>query len=89
MKIILKDIGKFQELLLRKGFTKRELGRQASISEVYALQIANGDRNPGAKVARRICEALEVEFGDIFFIMDACKSKLASKQDTKNSAASN
>jgi len=75
MKIILKDIGNFHVLLLRKGFTKRELGRQAGISEVYAQQIANGDRNPGAKVARRICESLEVEFDDIFFIADACNCK--------------
>jgi|GEM_PF-682919 len=75
MKINLKDIEKFHELLLRKGFTRRELGRQAGISEVYAQQISNGDRNPGAKVARRICESLEVEFDDIFFIVDARNSK--------------
>jgi len=77
MKIILKDIGQFHELLLRKGFTRRELGRRAAISEVYAQQIANGERNPGAKVARRICECLEVEFDDIFFIHHArnCKQK--------------
>lgn len=83
MKIILKDIEKFHELLLRKGFTRRELGRQAGISEVYAQQIANGDRNPGAKVARRICESLTVEFEDIFFIFDAHKSK----QNDKNIVA--
>lgn len=75
MKIILKDIGKFQELLLRKGFSKRGLGRQAGISEVYAQQITKGDRNPSAKVAKRICESLEVEFDDIFFIADACNCK--------------
>ncbi|MEN6462216.1 MAG: helix-turn-helix transcriptional regulator [Syntrophomonas sp.] len=68
MKIILKDIEQFNELLLRKGFTKRELARQSNISEVYAQQIANGDRNPGTKVAKRICESLTVEFDDIFFI---------------------
>jgi len=81
MKIILKDIGNFQVLLLRKGFTKRELGRQAGISEVYAQQIANGDRNPGAKVARRICESLEVEFDDIFFIVEACNCKQGEKNN--------
>lgn len=75
MKIILKDIGKFHELLLRKGFTKRALGRRAGISEVYAQQIANGDRNPSAKVAKKICESLEVEFDDIFFIVGACNCK--------------
>ncbi|HBK53680.1 MAG TPA: XRE family transcriptional regulator [Syntrophomonas wolfei] len=75
MKIILKDIGKFNELLLRKGFTRRELGRQASISEVYAQQISNGDRNPGAKVAKRICETLEVDFDEIFFVSNVCKSE--------------
>jgi len=75
LKIILKDIVHFNELLLRKGFTKRELARRSNISEVYAQQIANGDRNPGTKVAKRICESLTVEFDDIFFIQDirTCK----------------
>lgn len=75
MKITLKNIEDFNQLLLRKGFTKRELAKQSSISEVYAQQIANGDRNPGTKVAKRICESLNVEFDDIFFIQDirTCK----------------
>lgn len=72
MKIQLKDKYRLQELLLRKGFSKRELGRKAHISEVYSQQICNGDRNPSAKVAKRICEALEVTFDDIFFITRAC-----------------
>jgi len=75
MKIVLKDTEKFNEMLLRKGFTKRELGRRSGISEVYSQQIANGDRNPGAKVAKRICESLEVDFDDIFFVIDIRKSK--------------
>ncbi len=78
-KIILKDIEKFNGLLLRKGFTKRELARQSKISEVYAQQIANGDRNPGAKVAKRICESLDVEFDAIFFVQDVRKCKQKNK----------
>lgn len=83
MKIVLKDLDKFQELLLRKGFTKRELSRKAGISEVYAQQISNGERNPGTKVAKRICEALALEFDDIFFVADIRKSG----QDSRSNVA--
>ncbi|MGB9847405.1 MAG: helix-turn-helix transcriptional regulator [Desulfotomaculales bacterium] len=75
MKIKLKNPLEFQELLLRKGFTQRAFGRAIGVAESYACQIANGERNPGPGVAKKICEVLEVEFDDIFFIMHACKSK--------------
>jgi transcriptional regulator with XRE-family HTH domain len=76
MKIKLKDPLKFQELLLRKGFTQRAFGRAIGVTESYACQIANGERNPGPAVAKKICELLEIEFDDIFFIVHACKSKI-------------
>ncbi|OCT12532.1 hypothetical protein A8709_32440 [Paenibacillus pectinilyticus] len=74
MKISVKDIALLNELLLKKGFTQRGLGREINISEVYAHQVLNGKRNPGPKIAKDIAEALNVEFDDIFFINNACKS---------------
>jgi len=76
MKIKLKNPVAFKELLIRKGFTQRGLGRSAGIAESYATQIVNGKRNPGPQVVGRICNALKVSFDDIFFIDYACSSKI-------------
>jgi putative transcriptional regulator len=73
LKIQLKDIEYFQELLLKKGYSRRQFGRTINISEPYAQQIAKGQKNPSARVAKLICDALEVEFDDIFFIDNARK----------------
>lgn len=76
LKIQLKDKVAFQELLLKRGFSQRGFGRAVGISEPYANQIANGDRNPGPQVAKRICEVLDAQFDDIFFIKRDDKSKI-------------
>ncbi|MDA8212129.1 MAG: helix-turn-helix transcriptional regulator [Clostridia bacterium] len=83
MKIRLKDVPRFQELLIKNGYSQRGFGRAIGISEPYANQIANGERNPGPKVAKDICEALKVGFDDIFFIDSADKSH----QDPKSQAS--
>lgn len=75
MKIRIKDVVKFKELILRKGYTQRGFGRAVGISEPYANQIANGERNPGPKVAKNICKTLGSKFDDIFFIDCADSSK--------------
>ena len=74
LKIILKNSEDFKKLLIIKGFTQRGLGRAIGVSETYATQLSNGVRNPGPQVARKISETLDVEFDDIFFIENACKS---------------
>ncbi|TKI54528.1 helix-turn-helix transcriptional regulator [Brevibacillus antibioticus] len=75
MKIRLKDQGYFEELLIRKGHSKRSFAEAANIGQVTALQIANGDRNPSPRIAKRITEALEVEFDEIFVIEKPACSK--------------
>lgn len=74
MKIKLKDVYEFKKLLVVNGYTVRGYGRAINISAPYAQQVANGQRNPGPEVAKRTYELLDVEFNDIFFIDDACKS---------------
>lgn len=74
MVIKIKNADEFKKMLIVKGFTQRSLARHIDISEPYANQIVNGERNPGPQIAKKITEALEVEFDDIFFIQDACKS---------------
>lgn len=69
MKIRLIDPIQFEELLIRKGFSKKAFAETAGIGQVTALQICNGDRNPSPRIAKRICDALEVSFDDIFEII--------------------
>lgn len=80
MKIKLKDVDKFKTLLMTNGFTQRSYGRAIGISEPYAHQIANGTRNPGPKIAKDTADLLDVDFEDIFFIDNACKSDQGTKQ---------
>ncbi len=42
------------ELMFRKGWTRRQLATSAGIGEVTAQQVCNGKRNPSAPVARKI-----------------------------------
>lgn len=74
MVIKIKNSDEFKRILMIKGFSQRSLARQIGISEPYANQIVNGERNPGPQIAKKITVALEMEFDEIFFIQDACKS---------------
>ncbi|PLR93233.1 helix-turn-helix transcriptional regulator [Bacillus sp. T33-2] len=74
MKINLKNPEEFKKLLLVKGFSQRSLAETIEISPSYFNLILNGERFPSGKVAKKITDALESEFDDIFFIDDACKS---------------
>lgn len=69
MIIKLKSSYDFEERLIRKGFSKKAFAEAASIGQVTALQICNGDRNPSPRIAKRICDTLEVSFDDIFEIV--------------------
>jgi DNA-binding XRE family transcriptional regulator len=68
MRIKLKDTISFEETLVRKGLSKRGLAEAAGIGQVTALQICNGDRAPSPRIAKRITDALECSFDDIWVI---------------------
>lgn len=74
MKIIVKDIALLNELMLKKGFTQRSFGREIKISPAYSHQVLSGKRNPGPSIAKKMIDALEVDFDAVFFIESACKS---------------
>ncbi|KHL95405.1 hypothetical protein QW71_12915 [Paenibacillus sp. IHB B 3415] len=57
---------KLTELMYRRGLTRRQLAKSAGIGEVTAQQVCNGQRNPSPPVAKKIVDALGVEFEDIF-----------------------
>jgi transcriptional regulator with XRE-family HTH domain len=62
---------KLAELMYRKGWTRRHLAKAAGIGEVTAQQVVNGKRNPSPPVAKKIVDALGVEFDEIFELVPA------------------
>ncbi|PQP89679.1 helix-turn-helix transcriptional regulator [Paenibacillus sp. AR247] len=76
MRIKLKDPVEFEKMLIRRGFSKKAFAEAANIGQVTALQISNGDRNPSPRIAKRICDTLEVEFDDIFEIVKSPQHSL-------------
>ncbi|MED1205887.1 helix-turn-helix domain-containing protein [Heyndrickxia acidicola] len=68
MKIKLKDPIFFNELLIKKGFSKNSFSKAANLGQPTIVQISNGTRCPGPVAAKKIVDTLQVEFEDIFEI---------------------
>ena len=58
------------EFRIREGLSQRQLAEKAKCSDVMVCQIESGARNPSPNMAKRICEALGVNFSAIFAIME-------------------
>lgn len=67
--IKVKDLSKFNEVIIIKGFNKVAFGKEIGLSNPTTVQITNGDRSPSPKTARRICEVLECEWSELFEII--------------------
>lgn len=52
--------------LEERGWSIRELGRQAGLSHVTIANILNGSRNPGERFCRAIAHALRVPIEEVF-----------------------
>jgi transcriptional regulator with XRE-family HTH domain len=74
MKIFLVNPDDFQKRIMISGYSMRGFARKIGISSPYIIQIANGSRNPGPKIAKKIVEGLGAEYDEIFFVKSACKS---------------
>lgn len=55
------------EMMIKKGLTQRSLAAKSKVSYVKMNALINGG-SCGPTVAKKICNALECEFDDIFFI---------------------
>jgi transcriptional regulator with XRE-family HTH domain len=66
--IRLNDPQEFKKLLMKKGFTYRSFAKKAGITSAHVSLIANNKRNPTPATAKKIYEALDLTFDDIFFI---------------------
>ncbi|MFD1776701.1 helix-turn-helix transcriptional regulator [Paenibacillus rhizophilus] len=79
MKIQVKDAQVILELMIKKGQSQRQFAKEIDVSSPYFSQILNGNRNPGPAIAKKICDALDAKFDDIFFINNGYKSEQKSK----------
>lgn len=61
---------KLIETRMKAGFTQRGLAREAGLTSGYMSQIERGIRQPGPQAAKRICQALNVDFDDLFELVE-------------------
>lgn len=71
--IVLKSNQLFNEIVLKKGFTKRSFARHCELSESTFIQVSNGKQSPRPDTAKKICSGLELEFDEIFEIKEKSK----------------
>jgi hypothetical protein len=76
MKAKLRDADEFNSMIFEKGHSKRSFAQAANIGEATMIQISNGDRFAGPRVAKKIVDALQVPFESVFEIV---KKPQASK----------
>jgi transcriptional regulator with XRE-family HTH domain len=69
------NIDAFVNARIKNGFSQRELAKRAELSSALISQIENSERNPSPNSAKKICDALHVNFDDIFFTESVCKCK--------------
>jgi DNA-binding XRE family transcriptional regulator len=74
MIIKLRDPKDFSKRVMIAGFSQRSFAKHIKVSDPYMNQIFNEKRDPSAKIAKKMCEGLEVTFDDIFFIINDNKS---------------
>ena len=65
--VLVKDIDMFVEMIVKAGFSYRQLAREAKCSQTQISLIAKGERNPSPENAINICKALKCRFDDSFF----------------------
>jgi DNA-binding XRE family transcriptional regulator len=74
VKVKLKNHHEFKCIIAKNGFSQRSFAEKINLSYEYLNQIANDRLNPSGKAAKKITEALDLEFDDIFFIDNDDKS---------------
>ena len=73
--VMIKDVEEFIAKIVERGFSYRQLAREAGCSQTQISLLAKGERNPSPENAVNICKALNCKFDDIFFIKGVDKSK--------------
>lgn len=71
--IIVTEPEKLKEDLTSNGNTMTSIAKELKYSKAYISSIVAGTRNPNAKVAIGICELLNKQFDEYFFIKSVHK----------------
>jgi DNA-binding XRE family transcriptional regulator len=58
-------VNRMNELLFRKGWSRRAFAKKAGIGESTLIQICNGQRSPSAPVVKKIVDTLGCEMDEI------------------------
>lgn len=66
------NINAFVQARIKMGYSQRELAKRANLSSALISQIENNERNPSPGSAKKICDALSVNFEEIFFAQSVC-----------------
>lgn len=73
-RVLVKDIDVFIEMIVKAGFSYRQLAKESKCSQTQISLIVKGERNPSPENAVNICKALNCQFDDIFLINNDDKS---------------
>lgn len=73
--IVLKSRTELNEIIAKRGFSKRAFARKSGMSEATFIQISNGRQSPRPDTAKKICDALLLKFDDIFAIEERSSKK--------------
>lgn len=66
--VLVKDIDYLIEMIVKAGYSYRQLAKEAKCSQTQISLILKGERNPSPENAVNICKALNCQFDDIFLI---------------------
>lgn len=66
--VIKAKIPEFTDTRIISGFSQPKLAGRTKLTASFISQLERGKRNIGPVAAKKICEALQVEFGAIFKI---------------------
>lgn len=61
--------------MIKAGFSMTSLAKKIGCSKAHISSIVNHERNPSAIIAVKICEQLQKQFDDYFFIESVHKKK--------------
>ncbi len=68
MKIRIKDVATFNEILIRRGLTKAAFSREIGISRPAGNNLCNGKTTIKPEMAKKVTEVLEKPFDELFRI---------------------
>lgn len=66
--VLVKDINILIEMIVKAGYSYRQLAKEANCSQTQISLILKGERNPSPENAINICKVLNCQFDDIFLI---------------------